>query len=493
MQSTDIYQDIEKRTNGDIYIGVVGPVRTGKSTFIKKFMETLVLPALSGDVKSRAVDELPQSAEGRTVMTTEPKFVPSKAAEVAFTDGNSSVKAHVRLIDCVGFSVNGAFGFEEEGTARLVNTPWSPSPVPFEKAAEIGTQRVIKEHSTIGVLVTTDGSFTDIPRENYIPAEERAVKELKDIGKPFIILLNAENPSSEAVRELKLRLEEKYSVAVIAVNCKNIGADDVNYILRTILLEFPLKCVDFCIPDWMQVLDKDSGIISDIASRITKAAAGVVKMKDCSLFEEAFSDSDSVNPVIECNMNLGEGNAEITLTARDGVFYKVLSEECGEKIDGNKRLMSYVKELSASKKSYDKIKQAFEQAESGGYGMAPMCDGVTMERPEILRQENSLGMKIKASAPCYHIMRIDVSSEFSPVVGTQAQSESYINGIIADYDTAPEKIWSMNMFGKTLKELVSDGLSAKMTAMPVNVQNKMRRAIGKIVNDGRGNIICLIF
>jgi len=493
MYSTDIYQDIKKRTDGDIYVGVVGPVRTGKSTFIKRFMETLVLPALSGDVKQRAVDELPQSAEGKTVMTTEPKFVPSKAASVSFSDVGNVVNAKVRLIDCVGFSVEGAFGFEENGAARLINTPWSDTPVPFERAAEIGTERVIKEHSTIGVLVTTDGSFTDIPRESYIPAEERAVKELKEIGKPFIILLNAAEPSLEATLALRQSLEEKYGVTVLAANCKTLTEGDVNYILRSVLMEFPLKSVDFDIPDWMQVLEKESPLISDIFSRIAKAADGVKKMRDCSLFENAFSDSESILPAIECNMDLGEGNAKITLSAKEGVFYKILSEECGEEISDNKKLISYVKELAESKRSYDKIKSAFEQAENSGYGMAPMCDGVTMERPEAIKQGNSVGMKIKASAPCYHIMKINVSSEFSPVVGTQSQSEEYINGIIADYDTSPEKIWSINMFGKTLKELVSEGLSSKMTAMPINVQNKMRRAIGKIINDGRGNIICLIF
>lgn len=493
MQNSDIYQDIEKRTGGDIYIGVVGPVRTGKSTFIKKFMETLVLPALTGDVKERTLDELPQSAEGKTIMTTEPKFVPSKAAEVSFSDGGTTAKAKVRLIDCVGFCVEGAFGFEENGAARLINTPWSDAPVPFEKAAETGTERVITEHSTIGVMVTTDGSFTDIPRESYIPAEERAVNELKAIGKPFIILLNVQTPSSEAATALKANLEEKYGVSVIAVNCKELSAADVNYVLRSVLLEFPVKCVDFDIPDWMQVLEKDSPLISDIFSRIAKTADKVSKMRDCSLFERTFDDSENILPPIECDMNLGDGNARISLAAKDGVFYKILSEECGKNINGEKELMSYVKELSADKVSYDKIRQAFEQAESGGYGMVALCDGASMERPEMFSRGDSVGIKIKASAPCYHIMKINVSSEFSPVVGTKNQGEDYIKEIIADYDVSPDKIWSINMFGKTLKELVGEGLSAKMSAMPLNVQNKMRRAITKIVNDGRGNIICLIF
>lgn len=493
MENTDIYQDIEKRTNGDIYIGVVGPVRTGKSTFIKKFMELLVLPSLSDSAKERATDELPQSAEGKTVMTTEPKFVPAKAAEVNFSDGNTDVKAKVRLIDCVGFAVEGAFGFEENGEARLVNTPWSSSPLPFEKAAETGTRKVIREHSTIGILVTTDGSFTDIDRVNYIPAEERSVAELKAIGKPFIILLNATNPDSDSVRALRAQLEEKYSVSVIAANCKNLTVGDISYILRSVLLEFPVREVDFNIPDWMQVLERDSSLISDISARLERVAKNVVKMRDCALFERAFDDCENILPPVACNMSLGDGRAEIDLAARDGVFFKVLSEECAENIENNRSLMRYVKELSKSKKSYDKIRRAFEDAESGGYGMVSPFDDISIEQPEMIKQGNSLGIKIKASAPSYHIMKVDISSEFSPVIGPQSQSEDFIKGVIADFDSSPDKLLSISMFGKTLKELVSEGLSAKMSAMPASVQNKMRRAITRIINDGRGNIICFVF
>lgn len=493
MENTDIYQDIEKRTNGDIYIGVVGPVRTGKSTFIKRFMELLVLPAMDGDEKARAVDELPQSAEGKTVMTTEPKFVPSKAAEISLSDSSSSVRAKVRLIDCVGFSVNGAFGFEENGSARLISTPWSSVPLPFEKAAETGTQRVIREHSTIGVLVTTDGSFTDIERAAYVPAEERSVNELKAIGKPFVILLNSAEPEGADARELRAQLEEKYSVTVIAANCKQLNAENISYILRSVLLEFPVRCVDFNLPDWLQVLGSDSSVISDISARLEKTAKTVVKMRDCALFERAFDDSDGILPPVACSMNLGEGSALIELAAREDLFFRVLSEECGTNIDGRRALMSYVSELAKSKRSYDKINTAFEQAESGGYGMVAPCDDVALGKPEMIKQGGSLGIKIKASASCYHIMKINVSSEFSPVIGPQAQSEEFINGIISDFDTSPDKLWSINMFGKTLKELVSEGLSAKTAAMPVSVQNKMRRAISKIVNDGRGNVICLVF
>jgi len=493
MENTDIYQDIEKRTNGDIYVGVVGPVRTGKSTFIKKFMELLVLPALADSAKERATDELPQSAEGKTVMTTEPKFVPSKAAEVNFSDGGSSVKAKVRLIDCVGFAVEGAFGFEENGAVRLVNTPWSSSPLPFEKAAETGTRRVIREHSTIGVLVTTDGSFTDIERVNYLPAEERSVSELKAIGKPFIILLNVVDPTAASSRALRAQLEEKYSVAVIAANCKELTVTDVSYILRSVLLEFPVKEVDFNIPDWMQVLDRESSLISDISARLERTAKSVVKMRDCALFERAFDDCENILPPAACNMNLGDGRAEIDLTAREGVFFKILSEECGEDICDNRALMRYVKELSKNKQSYDKIRRAFEEAENVGYGMVAPFDDISLKQPEMIKQGNSLGIKIKASAPSYHIMKVDISSEFSPVIGSQSQSEDFIKGVIADFETSPDKLWSISMFGKTLKELVSEGLSAKMSAMPASVQNKMRRAITKIINDGRGNIICFVF
>lgn len=493
MENNSVYRDVEKRTGGDIYIGVVGPVRTGKSTFIKKFMELLVLPEVSGSEKARMTDELPQSAEGKTVMTTQPKFVPAEAAEVRLTEGDNPTKARIRLIDCVGYAVEGAFGFEENGTPRLINTPWSDSPMPFEKAAELGTEKVIKEHSSIGVLVTSDGSFTDIPRENYIPAEERTVKELKSINKPFVILLNTFDASSEKVLVLAAELEKKYSTTVIPVNCERMNEEDVKDVLRSVLFEFPVQRVDFAVPSWMQALNEDSPVISEIMSSIKKIAPKINKMKDCSLFDECFETSENISPVISVNMNLGEGSAIIELSAKDGVFYKILSEECGEEIDGDCKLMSYVKTLSEAKKNYDRIKEAFETAEKNGYGMVSPCfEDMKLEEPEMIRQGSSYGVKLKASAPSYHIMKIGVTSEFSPVLGTQAQSEEFIKNALSGFDGEKDKIWNTNMFGKSLKELVGDGLNEKMNSMPENVKNKMRRTVTRIVNEGRGGVICII-
>lgn len=493
MEETGVYLDVEKRTGGDIYIGVVGPVRTGKSTFIKKFMQALVLPNAEGDAKARMNDELPQSAEGKTVMTTEPKFVPSQAAEISLGGGGASAKARVRLIDCVGYSVEGAFGFEENGSPRLINTPWSASPMPFEKAAELGTEKVIKEHSTIGVLITSDGSFTDIPRENYVRAEERTVRELKEIGKPFIILLNTVNGSSAETQKLVAEMEEKYHNTVLAVNCSLMTEEDLRYVLSEVLFEFPVTNVDFNIPDWMQVLPEQSKIISDVAEKIRKTAPSVKKMKDCSLFEKCFAKSDYVSPPVSCNMNLGDGSAVIELAAKEGVFYRILGEECGEDLSDDCKLMNYVKTLAEAKRSYDRIKQAFEEAEINGYGMvAPASDDMTLEKPEMIRQGAGYGVSLKASAPGYHIMKIDVTSEFSPMMGTRERSEEFVRNMLSRFDSEPEKIWDTDMFGKSLRELVNEGLSSKMASMPDNVRKKMRRTVTRIVNEGRGGVICII-
>lgn len=487
----NVYSDVEKRTGGDIYIGVVGPVRTGKSTFIKKFMETLVLPFYPGEEGARIRDSLPQSAEGKTVMTTEPKFVPSKATEISL-GGKANAVARVRLIDCVGFPVVGASGFEEEGAPRLVKTPWSDDAIPFERASELGTEKVITEHSTIGILMTTDGSFTDIPRANYIPAEERTVNELKRIKKPFIILVNSSHPDAIETKKLARELEEKYSNTAMAVNCENLGEEDFKAVLGKALFEFPVKCVNFSLPEWMRVLPETSEIISDVLNSLKKFSLGVGKMNDCIGFEKCFSDSEYIRGEITLNMDLGEGTVNIELAAREGVFYRILGKECSADLSSERKLMNYVLELSEAKREYDKIKKAFSEARQNGYGIVPPDnEELLLSKPEPIRRGSDFGVKIRATAPCYHILKVEVSNEIAPSMGSEERSEEFLKELLSHYDDEPEKLWETEVFGKSLKELMNLGMSGK--TLPDGARKKMVRAISKIVNDGKGNLICIVF
>ncbi len=488
MENYSVYEDIASRTNGDIYIGVVGPVRTGKSTFIKRFMEELVIP--SADESKRAVmtDELPQSAAGKTVMTTEPKFVPAQAATISVREG---AEASVRLVDCVGFAVEGAGGFEEDGSPRLIKTPWSDQAMPFEKAAKLGTEKVIREHSTIGILMTTDGSITEIPRTAYVSAEEHAVSELKEIGKPFVILLNCREPETQEA--LRASLEDKYGVPVLAVNAEKLSEPEILRILQKVLFEFPVTGIDIRLPKWVQSLPESSKVVSGLLSRLRKIAPSLVKMKDCLLLENLFGEEDAfVNPD-NINMELGKGRAELSIEAREGLFYEVLSEECGENIPDDFSLMRYVKSLADSKRSYDKIKEAFEEAEANGYGtVAPGAEDMSLETPKLIRKGTGYGVNFKATAPSYHIVKVEVTGEVNPIIGTQQQGEDFVREILADYEEHPEKVWATNIFGKTLRELVSEGLEEKAGAMSPDLRKKMRRTITRIVNEGRGGVICIL-
>lgn len=488
MENYSVYEDIASRTNGDIYIGVVGPVRTGKSTFIKRFMEELVIP--SADESKRAVmtDELPQSAAGKTVMTTEPKFVPAQAATISVREG---AEASVRLVDCVGFAVEGAGGFEEDGSPRLIKTPWSDQAIPFEKAAKLGTEKVIREHSTIGILMTTDGSITEIPRTAYVSAEEHAVSELKEIGKPFVILLNCREPETQEA--LRASLEDKYGVPVLAVNAEKLSEPEILRILQKVLFEFPVTGIDIRLPKWVQSLPESSKVVSGLLSRLRKIAPSLVKMKDCLLLENLFGEEDAfVNPD-NINMELGKGRAELSVEAREGLFYEVLSEECGENIPDDFSLMRYVKSLADSKRSYDRIREAFEEAEANGYGtVAPGEEDMSLEAPKLIRKGSGYGVNFKATAPSYHIVKVEVTGEVNPIIGTQQQGEDFVREILADYEEYPEKVWATNIFGKTLRELVSEGLEEKAGAMSPDLRKKMRRTITRIVNEGRGGVICIL-
>lgn len=489
MLDYNVYDDIATRSGGDIYIGVVGPVRTGKSTLIKKFMTELIIPNVDGRLKAVMTDELPQSASGKSVMTTEPKFIPANAAEVKIENAS----ARVRFADCVGFIADGATGFEEDGKPRLVNTPWSEKPLPFKEAAELGTDKVISEHSTIGICVTTDGSICDVPREGYIGAEERIVARLKGLNKPFVIVLNCTEPNSAAAKKLRAELEQKYNVAVIAVNCESLTAEGLLNILKAVLFEFPVIRLDVDIPDWMRFLPATSSAVSELLERVRDASSSVCKMRDCAAIESAFSGCKYWKEQTGVNLGLSDGVAKITAYIKDGIFFEMLSEIAGDNITGEYSLMRYIRGAAEAKRGYDKIKSAFECAKVNGYGVVqPADEDMSLEKPTVIRQGGSVGIKLKATAPSYHIVKVDVSGEVSPIMGSAAQSESIVQGMMNGFETNPDDTWDTNVFGKSLRGMVKEGLAGKAAAMHDDTKAKMRRAITRIVNEGKGGVICII-
>ncbi len=491
MEKYDIYKDIATRTGGDFYLGVVGPVRTGKSTFITKFMEKMVIPNISNKLQKQiATDEMPQSADGKTIMTTQPKFIPANGVRVQF---KNKASANVRLVDCVGYLVDGAVGHEEEDKPRLVKTPWSDKEMPFEKAAEIGTKKVIDEYSTIGIVVTTDGSFGEIPRENYVSAEERVIGELKALKKPFVIVLNSKAPESEYARRLSVELEEKYGVFVSLINVEQMDAEDISGIMEKVLLEFPMFSFDVKIPKWMQALPLNNPVVSDMISTIKSASENMCKMRDYSEMNSAFEENDKFSQLNLVDLKLGEGLCQFELVAKDDLYYKVLSEECGEKINDDFELMSFIKSFAEEKKKFVKIKDALYEAEEGGYGVVlPTVEEMNLEEPVLVKQGGKYGVKLKASAPSLHIMKVDVATEVAPIVGTEKQGEDLINYIMNKFEDNPQGIWETNMFGKSLHDLVNEGLTGKLNAMPKDTQGKMRKTLTRIVNENRGGVICIL-
>lgn len=487
MENFSVYENIATRTGGDIYIGVVGPVRTGKSTFIKKFMQELVLPQVEGGKKQRYSDELPQSAAGKTVMTTEPKFVPEEAAEIRVKEA----VARVRLNDCVGFPVAGAAGFEEEGEPRLVKTPWNDSPVTFELAATEGTQRVIRDHSTIGILMTTDGSVTGISRQAYEEAEERAYTELKEIGKPFVILLNCAEPKN--AESLRAQLEEKYRAPVLAVNAEQITAEGIHSVLERILYEFPVVSIDVDLPDWMRVLDADSPFINEVLGGIRALAPDIRKMSDCALLDTLFSDSDCLLPPASVEMDASTGRVKCRVNAKEGAFYQILGEQCGEEIKDDFALMNYIVGLSNAKKVYERVGQAFADAQEFGYGIVPPEESeMSLSEPKVVKKSGRVGVNFHADAPSYHIIRVDVSGEVRPALGNAEQSAQFVKQISTDMETEPERAWNTNMFGRTLKEMLGEELFVKNRSMGEGVRRKMRKTVTRIVNEGKGGVICIL-
>lgn len=487
MEDFGVYEDIAARTGGEIYIGVVGPVRTGKSTFIKRFMEELVLPEADGAKKQRMRDELPQSASGKTVMTTEPKFVPEEAFPVTF----GKAVANVRLVDCVGFPVRGAAGFEEDGEPRLVKTPWSDAPVPFEEAAEEGTRKVMRDHSTIGIVMTTDGSVTGIGREEYEDAEARCIAEMKEAQKPFVILLNCKQPQS--AEELRASLEERYSSPVIAVNCEEMGREELSLVLERVLYEFPVLTVDIELPDWMRIFDADSPVVADALASIRAIAPKIEKMSDCALLDTLFHESERLSPPISVQLEPAAGRATVRAEAKEGAFYRVLGEMCGADIGDDFALMSYVASLGDAKKLYDRVGKAFEEAKECGYGIVPPEDDeMDLSEPKVVKKGGRVGVDLHAHAPSYHIIRVDLTGEVRPAIGNEEQSESFAKTLAENMATEPEAAWNTNMFGKTLKELLGDELYVKNRSMAENVQRKMRRTVTRIVNEGKGGVICIL-
>lgn len=490
MINSNIYADIAKRSNGDIYLGVVGPVRTGKSTFITNFVNKLVLPNIVNVYdRERNFDELPQSANGKMVMTTQPKFIPAEAVKINVDD----VEMKVRLVDCVGYMVDGAEGDKDSDKPRYVKTPWSDEEMPFKDAAEMGTKKVITDHSTIAVMVTTDGSFTDIPRENYVKAEEDIVKDLKNANKPFVIVLNSKNVESEETKKLAESLTSKYNVPVMPVDCLNLNEEDVSKILDEVLKEFPIESIEVKLPKWMQALPFDSDLIKEVINEIKNLVDVDDKIGDFKLNGTLFEKSENFEQITDAKVKLDEGTINISVEPKPELFYKVLSKQCGAEITSEYQLINYIKELSHAKTEYDKIKDALDNVNECGYGVVyPKQEDIILEEPELTKQSGKYGVKIKAKAPSLHIMRVDVDTEVSPIVGSQNQSEDLIKFLKEEQETNPNGIWETNLFGKSLQSLIADGVNSKITTMPGDAQKKMRKTLTRIVNEGKGGIICIL-
>ena len=486
-----LYQDISNRTDGDIYIGVVGPVSTGKSTFIKNFMDLLVIPNIDNSYKrERAMDELPQSASGRTIMTTEPKFVPNEAVEITL-DGNIKFKA--RLVDCVGYLVNNAIGYLEDDIPRMVKTPWSDQEMPFGEAAEIGTQKVIQDHSTIGILVTTDGSFSGISRDDYILAEERVVRELKDLNKPFVIVLNTVAPYSDYSRDLANSLEEKYNCPVIPTDCSNLSLYDINEIFSKVLYEFPIERINISYPKWVDGLEDSHWLKQELNKEIKQSFSGISIIKQASFAVTNLQNTEIIQSTEVKEINLGNGNITIEISLKEDLFYKILTEVSGEEIHNEFDLFSAFYSFAKIKGDYDRIAPALEEVKNKGYGIiTPSMEDLILEEPEMVKQGSKFGIKLKAKAPSIHMILTDVETEVSPIVGSEKQSEELVKYLLQEFESDPKKIWESNIFGKSLHELVNEGLQNKLERMPEDAQMKLQETLERIVNEGGGGLICII-
>lgn len=488
---SSIYKDIAERTQGDVYVGVVGPVRTGKSTFIKKFMETLVIPHIDSDFrKERAIDELPQSAAGKTIMTTEPKFIPEEAVCIEVED---NAKINVRLIDCVGYIVPSSLGYIENEMPRMVVTPWFEEEVPFNMAAEVGTKKVITEHSTVGIVVTTDGSISDIPRDEYEEAEERVVTELKGLNKPFVMLLNCVNPHTAEAEELSHTLTQKYNVPVLPINCTALDEEDIKVIIKLILFQFPVKEIAFMMPKWVNSLSNDHWLKSSLFGSIKDSVHELETIEQVSLVAEGIKDCEHVTHAELDEIDLGTGSANIRIQLQGKLFYEVISEQTGLDIHDEGGLMPMLMELAAIKKEYEKFQGALEEVEATGYGIVmPTLEQLTLQEPEIVKQSGRYGVRLRATAPSIHMMKASITTEVSPIVGTESQSEDLVMSLLNEFEEAPDKIWDSNIFGKTLNSLVNEGLHNKLYRMPPDARMKLQETIERIINEGCSGLICII-
>lgn len=490
MEKTDIIKSISNRTGGDIYLGVVGAVRTGKSTFIKKVIETLVVPNIEDEYeKKRALDEIPQSAQGKTIMTTEPKFVPSQAATVHIDE----VEAKIRLVDCVGYVIPNAKGYEDENGPRMVKTPWYDEQIPFVEAAEIGTEKVIKDHSTIGIVVTTDGSIGELTRNDYVAAEERVVSELKEMGKPFIVILNSTHPMLPETERLSEKLTENYGVPVLPISVENMTERDIYSILREALYEFPVAEVNINMPEWIGCLSKEHWLKKIYVEKIRESVVDIDKLKDVDRIITPFQDCEYINRAYLSDVNTETGVITLTLDCPNDLYGTVLKEIIGVDITSKSALLSLFQEYQVAKKEYDQVKDALAMVKQTGYGVAtPTLQDMKLSTPEIIKQGSRYGVKLKAVAPSIHMIRVDVESTFEPIIGSELQSKELIQYLMKDHDNDPSSIWKSEIFGRSLDVIVKEGIQAKISLLPDNVRFKLQSTLSKLVNKGSGNLFAIV-
>lgn len=491
MESLNIYESIAKRSQGDIYIGVVGPVRVGKSTFIKRFMDLLVVPNMKNVyARERLLDEMPQSGSGRTITTTEPKFVPAQAVSLAMP-GNMNCR--VRLVDCVGYLVPQALGSVEDGKSRMVDTPWDEEKIPFEEAAEKGTRKVIEDHSTIGIVVTTDGTTSEIPRENYEEAETKVIRQLKELKKPFVVVVNSVNPKAKAARGLAEELQEKHGVPAMAVNCARMSAGELNQIVEKVLYQFPISEISFALPGFMEGLEKEHWIKASVIESVRSFAQTFESAEDIQKTAASLADGQIIRSAQVADMDLGTGKAVIEVKLAEGLFYKVIEELMDEKVENDYEFFRLLREFSSAKKSYDKVKGALEQVEATGYGIVqPKLTEMVLGQPEVFKEGSKCGIRLTATAPSLHIIRTDITTEVAPVVGTEQQSEDLAKHLLTQFENEPEKIWETNIFGKTLYDMVAEQMQSKLAGVPEHIRLKVQKSLQKISDEGKEYFICIV-
>lgn len=491
MEKFDLFKDLAERTGGDVYIGVVGPVRTGKSTFIKRFMERMILPAIEdANERERAQDSLPQSGTGKTIMTTEPKFIPDDGVEIQLTD---AISFRARLVDCVGYAVPGALGYMEDDGARMVMTPWSDEMMPFEEAAEIGTRKVIQDHSTIGLVLTTDGSFGDLPRAAYIEPEERVIGELKELGKPFVVLLNSAHPDTEDTLTLTLELQEAYDVPVLPINCQELQQEDIVHILEQVLYEFPVTEISFEMTDWVEALSSSHWLRKQVDNVLEEARASITRLRDVDPAVNNLQSYDYLENVRLLHMDLGTGMANIAVGIQADLFYRILGELADRHVGSRGDIMKLWREYVVAKSEWDKVEEAVHEVRATGYGMvAPTLAELNLEEPEPIRRGSQFGVKLKATAPSIHMIRADIETELTPIIGTERQADELVQYLMEQFEDDPIKLWETNLFGKSLHDLVRESIQSKLFKMPENAQEKLQETLQRIINEGSGGLICII-